>query len=209
MAQPDYFEKFGAGLQDGHLSSEERWRFVWACISIYYSFDATCGLVVATLGFLGGLVIKHFLPPSECPSMLGTLSAAVLALRVVETSCGWFGLLRNPFPRRSEMLGSILRNMVVCLLQLGLGIAIICIAASLLLTNIHACIFTAVFSVVGAVLLIMQAAHDAVVWPLVLALWFLARYAPVPNWVDHAIPACIKNRILKKRSGADARLLEQ
>eukprot|EP00933_Yihiella_yeosuensis_P080627 TRINITY_DN94092_c0_g1_i1.p1 TRINITY_DN94092_c0_g1~~TRINITY_DN94092_c0_g1_i1.p1 ORF type:complete len:242 (-),score=28.98 TRINITY_DN94092_c0_g1_i1:59-721(-) len=173
---------------DEGLTNEERWNLVWACVGVYYTYDAAIGLAVALLAFLGGLIFKAVIK-SDCESKVWIVSLVILAVRTVDMCCGIASLRKNPIPSRSSFFRHIVENMLICT-ALGILALVQVIMSGILFTK-DDCLWSAIIGLVSGLLLIMQSAEEMTIWTMVMGLWFAcgsSQCPPLPNWVDPLIP---------------------
>mmetsp|Transcript_43298 Transcript_43298/g.101880 ORF Transcript_43298/g.101880 Transcript_43298/m.101880 type:complete len:226 (+) Transcript_43298:74-751(+) len=198
--------KVGAGVaeeagkedtSEDALTNEERWSMVWAVVNIYYTWDASFGLVVASLAFAVGLVFKLVLA-ADCESDAWIVSLVVLGTRALDAFCGCAGILRDPFPSRKAFLCDILRNMFICILQGVLALVILAMSVAAW-TDDESCWLHSLISIGCSLLLMAQATEEFPIWCIVLFLWCIAGSAAVPNWVDNAIPKFLRERAKARR----------
>ena len=114
---------------DNHpvLTNDERWRFVWGALILYWAMDAILVFVFALVAFLVTLVV-FLAAPSECStaSIVFTLSALLFVTRFVDmvlgccTVGGWV-LCRsgggNNSGREKQLLPHIRHCIAICVAQ--------------------------------------------------------------------------------------------
>eukprot|EP00931_Biecheleriopsis_adriatica_P109219 TRINITY_DN83488_c0_g1_i1.p1 TRINITY_DN83488_c0_g1~~TRINITY_DN83488_c0_g1_i1.p1 ORF type:complete len:204 (+),score=28.86 TRINITY_DN83488_c0_g1_i1:33-644(+) len=185
----------------GQLTNEERWNLVWACIAVYYLYDAAVGFVIAILCFAGGMVAKLAFG-STCESSTWIVSIVVLVFRALDTGCGCCGVLRDPVPNRRAFFWDIIRNIMLCIVLGILGLTMLIMSA--LLFGSDDCLISAILGVVSGLLLIVQSGEEFVIWIAVMVVYCISGSpaAQLPNWFDNCIPTFVKEKAMKHRAAA-------
>mmetsp|Transcript_22225 Transcript_22225/g.40918 ORF Transcript_22225/g.40918 Transcript_22225/m.40918 type:complete len:224 (-) Transcript_22225:281-952(-) len=191
--------------ENNHLTDDERWSIIWACVNIYYTWDASIGVAIAILAFTAGIIFKIAIA-EDCDSNTWMISLILLVTRLLDACCGCAGLVRDPFPTRRAFFWDIIRNMFICMLQGILALVIIGVALHDH-TQDSDCSISTLVAAVSGILLILQASEEFPIWCVVLFLWCIAGRAGAPKWVDGLLPQCLRNRVMKHRK--DTQTLSQ
>lgn len=188
----------GSG-QEEQLTSEERWNIIWACVSIYYAYDAFVGVIIALVAFAGGM-LGRFVLSSDCDSKAWIISLVIIVFRLGDVGCGCCGILRNPVPTRKEFFWDIIRNILLCMILGCLGLANLIVSA--LKISDENCRVSAIIGALSGAFLMFQSAQEFVIWNAVLCAWCVAGTVgvPVPSWCDKWIPKYVKEQAMKNRS---------